>query len=69
MQELELTLAKLRQKHASHPVLSSLWILYLEQKSASLIRDIHAAERVIELMEQEADMTVSQIRDICLLYG
>ena len=69
MQELERTLVRLQQKNASHPILSSLWILYLEQKRARLVRDIQAAERAVELMEQEADMTVSQIRDICLLYG
>ena len=69
MQELERILVRLQEKNASHPVLSGLWILYLEQKRARLVRDIQAAERVVELMEQEADMTVSQIRDICLLYG
>ena len=69
MQELDSAIARLRNKNATHPTLSRLWELYLGRKRDGLTRDLERTERILQLMEQEPDITIAQIQAICLVYG
>ena len=69
MPDLRSTLDRLQRKLSTHPILAQLWTAALIEKANLLQQNIRIANSVLDEMESIPDISIEQLRAICLLYG
>ena len=69
MEEANSIVTELRAWQASHPTVSTIWLLTIANSMSRLEEDIASARQALEAMRTEPDITLEQLATVYTVFG
>ena len=69
MEEANSIVSELREREASHPTVSKIWLLTIANSLSRLKEDLASARQALEAMRTEPDITLEQLATVYTVLG